>query len=336
MMDDKLSLIVGGSNSVLGNDIAKHLGITPAKMKLRRFNDGEINLQILENIRGKDVFIVQSTQPPADNLLELLLIIDAAKRASAWRITAVIPYFGYARQERKDRPRVPISAKLVANLLVAAGINRVLTIDLHASAIQGFFDVPTDHLTADIIFRDLLLDEMSDRIKNKELVMVSPDIGGVKRTEYIGDHVGASIAVVYKKRERPNEIAKIQNIAGDVKDKIAVIRDDIIDTGGTLCSACDLIIDEGAKDVIALITHPLLSGAAVENVVNSKIGTLVITDTLPIKENVKQILGSKLRIFSVAPFLAATIESIHMEQSISVLFNKNFLKEIKYEIGGEK
>lgn len=335
-MDDKLSLIVGGSNSVLGNDIAKHLGITPAKMKLRRFNDGEINLQILENIRGKDVFIVQSTQPPADNLLELLLIIDAAKRASAWRITAVIPYFGYARQERKDRPRVPISAKLVANLLVAAGINRVLTIDLHASAIQGFFDVPTDHLTADIIFRDLLLDEMSDRIKNKELVMVSPDIGGVKRTEYIGDHVGASIAVVYKKRERPNEIAKIQNIAGDVKDKIAVIRDDIIDTGGTLCSACDLIIDEGAKDVIALITHPLLSGAAVENVVNSKIGTLVITDTLPIKENVKQILGSKLRIFSVAPFLAATIESIHMEQSISVLFNKNFLKEIKYEIGGEK
>ncbi len=335
-MDDKLSLIVGGSNSVLGNDIAKHLGITPAKMKLRRFNDGEINLQILENIRGKDVFIVQSTQPPADNLLELLLIIDAAKRASAWRITAVIPYFGYARQEREDRPRVPISAKLVANLLVAAGINRVLTIDLHASAIQGFFDVPTDHLTADIIFRDLLLDEMSDRIKNKELVMVSPDIGGVKRTEYIGDHVGASIAVVYKKRERPNEIAKIQNIAGDVKDKIAVIRDDIIDTGGTLCSACDLIIDEGAKDVIALITHPLLSGAAVENVVNSKIGTLVITDTLPIKENVKQILGSKLRIFSVAPFLAATIESIHMEQSISVLFNKNFLKEIKYEIGGEK
>jgi len=335
-MDDKLSLIVGGSNSVLGNDIAKHLGITPAKMKLRRFNDGEINLQILENIRGKDVFIVQSTLPPADNLLELLLIIDAAKRASAWRITAVIPYFGYARQERKDRPRVPISAKLVANLLVAAGINRVLTIDLHASAIQGFFDVPTDHLTADIIFRDLLLDEMSDRIKNKELVMVSPDIGGVKRTEYIGDHVGASIAVVYKKRERPNEIAKIQNIAGDVKDKIAVIRDDIIDTGGTLCSACDLIINEGAKDVIALITHPLLSGAAVENVVNSKIGTLVITDTLPIKENVKQILGSKLRIFSVAPFLAATIESIHMEQSISVLFNKNFLKEIKYEIGGEK
>ncbi len=335
-MDDKLSLIVGGSNSVLGNDIAEHLGITPAKMKLRRFNDGEINLQILENIRGKDVFIVQSTQPPADNLLELLLIIDAAKRASAWRITAVIPYFGYARQERKDRPRVPISAKLVANLLVAAGINRVLTIDLHASAIQGFFDVPTDHLTADIIFRDLLLDEMSDRIKNKELVMVSPDIGGVKRTEYIGDHVGASIAVVYKKRERPNEIAKIQNIAGDVKDKIAVIRDDIIDTGGTLCSACDLIINEGAKDVIALITHPLLSGAAVENVVNSKIGTLIITDTLPIKENVKQILGSKLRIFSVAPFLAATIESIHMEQSISVLFNKNFLKEIKYEIGGEK
>ncbi len=335
-MDDKLSLIVGGSNSVLGNDIAEHLGITPTKMNLRRFNDGEINLQILENIRGKDVFIVQSMQPPADNLLELLLIIDAAKRASAWRITAVIPYFGYARQERKDRPRVPISAKLVANLLVAAGVNRVLTIDLHASAIQGFFDVPTDHLTADIIFRDLLLDEMSDRIKNKELVMVSPDIGGVKRTEYIGDHVGASIAVVYKKRERPNEIAKIQNIAGDVKDKIAVIRDDIIDTGGTLCSACDLIIDEGAKDVIALITHPLLSGAAVENVVNSKIGTLVITDTLPIKENVKQILGSKLRIFSVAPFLAATIESIHMEQSISVLFNKNFLKEIKYEIGGGK
>ena len=218
-MDDKHSLIVGGSNSVLGNDIAEHLGITPTKMKLRRFNDGEINLQILENIRGKDVFIVQSMQPPAENLLELLLIIDAAKRASAWRITAVIPYFGYARQERKDRPRVPISAKLVANLLVAAGVNRVLTIDLHASAIQGFFDVPTDHLTADIIFRDLLLDEMSDRIKNKELVMVSPDIGGVKRTEYIGDHVGASIAVVYKKREQPNEIAKIQILCYSIVNK---------------------------------------------------------------------------------------------------------------------
>ncbi len=320
---NELKLIVGRSNEELGNSIAQKLGVEPTKLLLTNFSDGEIRVQILENIRGKDVFIVESTQPPAENIMEVLLLIDAAKRASARRVTAVIPYFGYARQERKDRPRVPISAKLVANLLVAAGADRILTVDLHSPAIQGFFDVPTDHLTADGIFRDFLLSRMNDELKRGEVVFVSPDIGGVKRIEPLAKELGAPIAVVYKRRDAPN-VSSVMFLVGEVDGKVAIIRDDIIDTGGTICSAAKILKDKGAKAVFSLVTHPLLSGPAVERLAQSNLDMLAVTDTLPLKSSARENLGERITVVSIAPLLAEAIKSIHEEKSVSVLFEMKF------------
>ena len=307
---NELKIIIGRSNESLGQAIANYIGIEPTKLLLTNFSDGEIRVQILENIRGKDVFIVESTQPPAENIMEVLLLIDAAKRASARRVTAVIPYFGYARQERKDRPRVPISAKLVANLLVAAGADRILTVDLHSPAIQGFFDVPTDHLTADGIFRDFLLSRMNDELKRGEVVFVSPDIGGVKRIEPLAKELGAPIAVVYKRRDAPN-VSSVMFLVGEVDGKVAIIRDDIIDTGGTICSAAKILKDKGAKAVFSLVTHPLLSGPAVERLAQSTLDMLAVTDTLPLKNSARENLGERITVVSIAPLLAEAIKSIH-------------------------
>ena len=320
---NELKLIVGRSNEELGNSIAQKLGVEPTKLLLTNFSDGEIRVQILENIRGKDVFIVESTQPPAENIMEVLLLIDAAKRASARRVTAVIPYFGYARQERKDRPRVPISAKLVANLLVAAGADRILTVDLHSPAIQGFFDVPTDHLTADGIFRDFLLSRMNDELKRGEVVFVSPDIGGVKRIEPLAKELGAPIAVVYKRRDEPN-VSSVMFLVGEVNGKVAIIRDDIIDTAGTICSAAKILKENGAKAVFSLVTHPLLSGPAVERLAQSTLDMLAVTDTLPLKNSARENLGERITVVSIAPLLAEAIKSIHEEKSVSVLFEMKF------------
>jgi len=320
---NELKLIVGRSNEELGNSIAQKLGVEPTKLLLTNFSDGEIRVQILENIRGKDVFIVESTQPPAENIMEILLLIDAAKRASARRVTAVIPYFGYARQERKDRPRVPISAKLVANLLVAAGADRILTVDLHSPAIQGFFDVPTDHLTADGIFRDFLLSRMNDELKRGEVVFVSPDIGGVKRIEPLAKELGAPIAVVYKRRDAPN-VSSVMFLVGEVDGKVAIIRDDIIDTAGTICSAAKILKENGAKAVFSLVTHPLLSGPAVERLAQSTLDMLAVTDTLPLKNSARENLGERITVVSIAPLLAEAIKSIHEEKSVSVLFEMKF------------
>lgn len=320
---NELKIIIGRSNESLGQAIASYIGIEPTKLLLTNFSDGEIRVQILENIRGKDVFIVESTQPPAENIMEVLLLIDAAKRASARRVTAVIPYFGYARQERKDRPRVPISAKLVANLLVAAGADRILTVDLHSPAIQGFFDVPTDHLTADGIFRDFLLSRMNDELKRGEVVFVSPDIGGVKRIEPLAKELGAPIAVVYKRRDEPN-VSSVMFLVGEVDGKVAIIRDDIIDTAGTICSAAKILKENGAKAVFSLVTHPLLSGPAVERLAQSTLDMLAVTDTLPLKNSARENLGERITVVSIAPLLAEAIKSIHEEKSVSVLFEMKF------------
>lgn len=317
-MDD-LKLIIGRSNLHLGDGIARSLGHKATDVLLENFADGEIRVQILENIRGKDVFIVASTQPPGDNLLELLLLLDAAKRASGRRITAVVPYFGYARQERKDRPRVPISAKLISNLIVASGADRILTMDLHSPAIQGFFDVPTDHLISDLEFESFIETQMP-HILGKDMVIVSPDIGGVKRVEHLAQNLGASMAIVYKRRDEPNK-SEAMDIIGKVEGKVAVIRDDIVDTAGTLVSAAKMLKEHGARSVVALATHPLLSPPAVDRIISSDIDMMAVSNTLPIREDAKnKLMPEKLKIVSVAPLFAAAIKCIHLERSLSVLF----------------
>ena len=320
-----IKIIVGRSNRQLGEAIARHLGIEPTKLLLSNFADGEIRVQILENVRGKDVFIIDSTQPPADNLLELLLLLDAAKRASARRVTAVLPYFGYARQERKDKPRVPISTKLVANLIVSAGADRVLTMDLHSPAIQGFFDVPTDHLISDLVFADYIKKIIPEEIENKNVVVVSPDIGGVKRIDILAKELETNIAIINKKREDANK-SKALNLIGDVRGKIAIIRDDIVDTAGTIKSASLLLKkrNNGAKSVYVLATHALLSPPAVKRIANSKIDSLIVTDTIPLREDArKKLMPSKIKVISVAPLFATAIKCIHQERSLSVLFQSN-------------
>ena len=317
-MDD-LRLIIGRSNPGLGEDVARHLGHKPTDVLLKNFADGEIRVQILENIRGKDVFIIASTQPPADNFLELLLLLDAAKRASARRVTAVIPYFGYARQERKDRPRVPISAKLVSNLIVASGADRVLTMDLHSPAIQGFFDVPTDHLISDLEF-EMFVNTQMPHIAGRDMVIVSPDIGGVKRVEHLAQSLGASMAIVYKKRDEPNK-SEAMDIIGEVEGKVAVIRDDIVDTAGTLVAAAKMLKERGARSIVALATHPLLSPPAVERILASEIDMMAVSNTLPIRKEARdKLMPEKLKVVSVASLFAAAIKCIHLEKSLSVLF----------------
>jgi ribose-phosphate pyrophosphokinase len=285
--------------------------------QVRRFSDGEILIELGENVRGRDTFVIQSTCAPVnDNLMELLLIIDALKRASARRITAVIPYYGYARQDRKAAPRVPISAKLVADLLTAAGTTRVLAMDLHAGQIQGFFDIPVDHLFAAPVLLNYLKETyMKDG--GEDVILVSPDAGGVERTRYLAKRLSAPLAIVDKRREAPN-VAKVLNIIGDVKDRRALIIDDMVDTAGTLTQAANFIMELGAKDVSACATHPVLSGDALEKINASALSQVVVTNSIPLSGQGRDV--AKIKVLSVASLLGEAIRRIHQEDSISSLF----------------
>ena len=309
-----MKIIAGNSNLPLSSDVGKYLQIDLAKATIRRFADEEVYVEIKENIRGEDVFVIESTSYPAnDNLMELLVIIDALKRASAKRITAVLPYFGYARQDRKPGPRTPISAKLVANLISTAGADRVLTVDLHAEQIQGFFDIPTDNLFAGPVFsRDI-----KDQFDLSNLVAVSPDIGGVVRARAIASKFGASIAIVDKRRPKAGE-SEVMNIIGDVDGKDCIILDDIIDSAGTICNAADKLIDIGAKSVTAYVTHGVLTGKALSKIKDSKLKEVVITDTINNTENAKTL--EKIRIIPISVLLGEAIRRISEESSVSSLF----------------
>jgi ribose-phosphate pyrophosphokinase len=304
----------GTTNPKLASDICKHLKIKPGNALVSEFSEGEIKVQIKDNVRGKDVFVIQPTAPPVNkSIIELLIIIDALKRASARRITAVIPYFGYARQDRKDRPRVPITAKLMANLITEAGANRVLTVDLHAGQIQGFFDINLDHLFAVNVFV-----EYFKKKKIKKLVSVSPDVGGIKMARAYAKRMNAGLAIVDKRR-RSDTDAEVMHILGDVEGKNVVIVDDIVATAGSLREAVCALRKQGAKQIYAAITHPLLCGPAKERLTNIGLKELVVTDTIPISKG-KNFTG--IKVLSVAPLLAEAICRIHNEESISMLFKK--------------
>ncbi|MEN8250460.1 MAG: ribose-phosphate pyrophosphokinase [Bacteroidota bacterium] len=303
-----VKIFSGSTSKYLAEKIVQAYGNKLGQVKTRKFSDGEMAPYYEESVRGCDVFIVQSTFAPADNLLELFLLVDAAKRASADSVTIVVPYFGYARQDRKDKPRVAIAAKLIANLITASGADRLMTSDLHADQIQGFFDIPVDHFDGASIFvpylRSLELDN---------LLFASPDVGGVKRTRNFANFFSADMVVCDKHRKRANEVASMQLI-GDVTDANVVLVDDLIDTGGTMAKAAKLIMDNGAKSVRAVCTHPVLSGKAYENIENSVLEEMVVTDTIPSKPN------SKIKVLSVAPLFAKGIRKIHDHESISSLF----------------
>jgi ribose-phosphate pyrophosphokinase len=309
-----MKLISGTANPELAQKISEYLATPLVQTKITRFSDGEIFVEIKENVRGADVFIIQPTCPPVnENLVELLIMVDAARRASARRITAVIPYYGYARQDRKTAPRTPITAKLVANVIVVAGARRVLTMDLHAGQIQGFFDIPVDHLYAMPVF----LEYLKDKFRGEEIVIVSPDAGGVERAREYAKRLNATMAIVDKRRPKPNE-SEVMNIIGDVKDKIAVIIDDMIDTAGTICKAASVIMDRGAKEVYAVATHPVLSGPAVERLAQSPIKEVVVSDTIPLREEAQRL--DKIKVLTVSKLLGEAIRRIHTDDSISSLF----------------
>ena len=312
-MKNHLLIFSGSANKKLAQDICKFLGVKLGDASVDTFSDGEIRVKINENVRGHDVFVVQSTSFPSnEHLMELLIMIDALKRASSQRITAVLPYFGYARQDRKDQPRVPITAKLVANLLTVAGADRVLTIDLHAGQIQGFFDIPLDHL-----FAFTILTEYIKKMKlDKDLVIVSPDVGGIKTARAFAKRLKSSLAIVDKRRVNDRQ-AEVMHIMGDVKGKNAFIVDDMVATAGSLVEAVDAIKKAGAMDVYAAITHPVLCGPAIERLERSALKELVVTDTIPIPEE-KMI--KRIKVLSVASLLGEAIKRIHEEESISVLF----------------
>lgn len=314
MFVNHLKIFSGSANPELAEKICKYLATPLGHSTLKRFSDGELFVEIEENVRGADVFIVQPTCPPVnENLMELLIMIDAARRASARRITAVIPYYGYARQDRKTAPRTPISAKLVANLIVVAGARRVLTMDLHAGQIQGFFDIPVDHLYAMPVF----LQYIKENFKSEEIVIVSPDAGGVERAREYAKRLNTTMAIVDKRRPRPNE-SEVMNIIGEVQNKIAIIIDDMVDTAGTMCKAAEALMDKGAKEVYAIATHPVLSGKAVERIAASPLKALIVSDTIPLKEEAKAI--GKIQVLSVANLLGEAIRRIHTDDSISSLF----------------
>jgi ribose-phosphate pyrophosphokinase len=311
--DERFKIFSGTANPILAEAICRHLNVPLGKALLGRFSDGEIYFQILENVRGADVFVVQPCSYPVDNhLLELLLMIDAFKRASAWRITAVLPYYCYARQDRKDKPRVPISAKLVADLLETAGASRALTLDLHAPQIQGYFDIPVDHL-----FGSPVLVEYFRSLKLPNTTVVSPDAGGVERARAFAKKLGAPLAIVDKRRV-DLDVTEVMNLIGDVKGRTTLIVDDIIDTAGTLVKTADALIREGATQVFAACTHAVFSGPAVERIKNSQITEVVATDSVPVSEAARNL--KKVTILSVADLLARGIRSIHEETSISELF----------------
>lgn len=311
MVTEDFKIFSGSSNLPLAEKIAAKLNKPLGLIELKRFSDGEIWVKYLENIRGSDIFIIQSTNPPAENLLELLIMVDAAKRASANRITAVIPYFGYSRQDRKDQPRVSITAKLVANLITIAGADRVITMDLHAAQIQGFFDIPFDHLYGSSIFSGLFND-----IKNN-LVVVSPDVGGIKIARSYAKRLNASLVVIDKRRPKQN-LAEVVHIIGSVKDKDVLIVDDLIDTAGTFVSAIDALKKEGAKNIYGAVTHPLFSGPALERIRNSQITKLLVSDSIKFKHSDNL---EKISVVSSAEILAEAIIRTHDNESISSLFD---------------
>ena len=310
-----MSLFAGNANSALAQDIARHLQVPLGRASVGRFSDGEVNIEIMENVRGRDVFIIQPTCPPAnDHLMELVVMVDACRRASAARITAVVPYFGYARQDRRPRAtRMAITAKVVANMISSVGVNRLLTIDLHADQIQGFFDIPVDNVYGSPV---LLGDVWRQRYQ--DMVVVSPDVGGVVRARALAKALDdAELAIIDKRRPRPNE-SKVMNIIGEVQGKTCVLIDDMVDTAGTLCQAAQALKDEGAVKVVAYITHPVLSGNAVEKITKSALDELVVTDTIPLSGSAKAC--GKIRQLSVAGLLAETIRRIRDEESVSSLY----------------
>ena len=310
-----MKLVTGNSNLKLANDISKYVGLELSNCDVKRFADNEIFVEMKENVRGEDVFVIQSTSYPAnDNLMELLIIIDTLRRASAKRITAVVPYFGYARQDRKPGPRTPITSKLVANMIDKAGANRVLTMDLHAGQIQGFFDIPTDNLFA----APVLVEDIKSKLTNNTPIVVSPDVGGVVRARIIAKRIGADLAIVDKRREKAGE-SEVMNIIGDVKGKECFIIDDIVDSAGTLCNASDALIREGATKVYSYVTHGVLSGKAVERVNKSSLTKLLITDTIEESDNVKK--SDKIDVISISSLLGEAIKRISDEKSVSSLFD---------------
>ena len=312
--DKRFKIFCGSANRALSEEICKFVGVPLGESKLQRFADGEVYFQLLENVRGVDVFLVQPTCRPVDeHVMELLIMIDALKRASAGRITVVIPYYGYARQDRKDRPRVAITAKLVADLLSTAGANRALLVDLHAAQIQGFFNIPVDHLFASPVlvsyFRDLEL---------PDLTVVSPDAGGVERARFFAKKLEVPLAIVDKRRTDMN-VTEVMNVIGDVEGRTCLILDDIVDTAGTLVGTVEALYDQGAKKVYACASHPVLSGLAIERIANSRLEQLVVTNTIPLREEALRV--PKIKVLSIAGLLGRAIESIHMETSVSTLFN---------------
>jgi ribose-phosphate pyrophosphokinase len=310
-----MKLVTGNSNLKLANDISKYVGLELSNCDVKRFADNEIFVEMKENVRGEDVFVIQSTSYPAnDNLMELLIIIDTLRRASAKRITAVVPYFGYARQDRKPGPRTPITSKLVANMIDKAGANRVLTMDLHAGQIQGFFDIPTDNLFA----APVLVEDIKTKLTSNTPIVVSPDVGGVVRARIIAKRIGADLAIVDKRREKAGE-SEVMNIIGDVKGKECFMIDDIVDSAGTLCNASDALIREGATKVYSYVTHGVLSGKAVERVNKSSLTKLLITDTIEESDAVKE--SDKIDVISISSLLGEAIKRISDEKSVSSLFD---------------
>ncbi len=311
----EIKLVAGNSNRTLAEAIGAHLATPLTKAVVRRFADMEVFVEIEENVRGRDVFILQSTSFPAnDHLMELLIIIDALRRASAKRITAVIPYFGYARQDRKVGPRTPISAKLVANLIAHAGASRVMTLDLHAGQIQGFFDIPTDNLYASPV----LVRDIKERFKLGNITVVSPDVGGVVRARGLAKRIDAPLAIIDKRRDRPNE-SEVMNVIGEVAGQTCILIDDIVDSGGTLVNAAEALLEKGAKDVYAYITHGVLSGGAVARITASKLKELVITDSIQPTEAVR--IARNMRVLSIAALMGDAINRTAAEESVSSLFD---------------
>ena len=309
-----MKLLACNSNITLSKEIAKYLKIDLVDAEIKRFSDHEVFVEIRENVRGEDIFVVQSTSKPAnDNIMELLITIDALRRASARRITAVIPYYGYARQDRKAAPRTPISAKLVANLITSSGADRVLTLDLHASQIQGFFDIPVDNLYTSPAFAA----DIKQNFASENLVIVSPDVGGLVRARYIAKRVGTDLAIVDKRRPRAG-VSEVMNIIGDIHGKNCIIVDDIVDSGGTLCNAAEALIEKGANSVSAYITHGVLSANAHEKIANSKLKNLVITNSIEPKKETLEV--KNIRIINMANLLGEAIRNISEEKSLSILF----------------
>jgi len=314
MAHGSLMVFTGNANPKLAADVAKRLGISLGAATVGRFSDGEVNIELLENVRGKDVFVLQPTcSPTNENLMELIILVDALKRASAGRITAAIPYFGYARQDRRPRSaRVPITAKVVANMLQAVGVQRLLTMDLHADQIQGFFDIAVDNIyAAPVLLNDL------DKQKYNDLLVVSPDVGGVVRARAFAKRLECDLAIIDKRRPKAN-VSEVMNIIGEVKDRTCVIMDDIVDTAGTLCKAAEALKENGAKRVLSYCTHAVLSGAAVARINDSSLDELVVTDTIPLSDDARA--GGRIRQVSVASLLADTILRISNEESVSTLF----------------